>query len=146
MTLNLSSRAAQCTDGSPSSRPGVGSTASTSLYLVPHLPSPSGPEKQRRPRAACSPPQCSYIPDGLHDYPTARADVERVRANFHEHRVFRCFSTTRGNETSALYRRLHGPQALLVSLFWPTFLLTGGLLVIAMVKLNRSLSILAAQR
>lgn len=91
-------------------------------------------------------PQCSYIPDGLHDYPTARADVERVRANFHEHRVFRCFSTTRGNETSALYRRLHGPQALLVSLFWPTFLLTGGLLVIAMVKLNRSLSILAAQR
>lgn len=90
--------------------------------------------------------QCSYIPDSLDNYQVARAKVEEVRANFHEHQVFYCFSTTQENETSVLYRRLYGPQALLFSLFWPTFLLTGGLLVIAMVKLNRSLSILAAQR
>ncbi|KAM4868986.1 calcium-activated potassium channel subunit beta-1 [Urocitellus parryii] len=90
--------------------------------------------------------QCSYIPDSLDNYQMARADVEKVRANFHKHQVFYCFSTTQENETSVLYQRLYGPQTLLFSLFWPTFLLTGGLLVIAMVKLNRSLSILAAQR
>nr|XP_004665050.1 calcium-activated potassium channel subunit beta-1 [Jaculus jaculus]XP_045008868.1 calcium-activated potassium channel subunit beta-1 [Jaculus jaculus] len=90
--------------------------------------------------------QCSYIPHSLDNYQMARADVEKVRANFHELRVFYCFSATQENETSVLYQRLYGPQALLFSLFWPTFLLTGGLLIIAMVKLNRSLSILAAQK
>ncbi|XP_037655071.1 calcium-activated potassium channel subunit beta-1 isoform X2 [Choloepus didactylus] len=90
--------------------------------------------------------KCSYIPGSLDNYQAARADVEKVRANFHEHQVFYCFSATQENETSVLYRRLYGPQALLFSLFWPTFLLTGGLLLIAMVKLNQSLSILAAQK
>ncbi|XP_066129339.1 calcium-activated potassium channel subunit beta-1 isoform X2 [Saccopteryx bilineata] len=90
--------------------------------------------------------QCSYIPGSLDNYQTARADVEKVRDNFHEHQVFYCFSTTRKNETSVLYRRLYGPKTLLFSLFWPTFLLTGGLLIIAMVKINQSLSILAAQK
>ncbi|XP_048190131.1 calcium-activated potassium channel subunit beta-1 [Perognathus longimembris pacificus] len=90
--------------------------------------------------------QCSYIPGSLDDYQLARADVEKVRARFHQHHVFHCFSTARGNGSSVLYQRLHGPQALLFSFFWPTFLLTGGLLIIAMVKLNRSLSILAAQK
>ncbi|KAF5913201.1 calcium-activated potassium channel subunit beta-1 [Diceros bicornis minor] len=90
--------------------------------------------------------QCSYIPGSLDNYQTARADVEKVKAKFHEHQVFHCFSTTRENETSVLYRRLYGPQTLLSFLFWPTFLLTGGLLIIAMVKINQSLSILAAQK
>lgn len=90
--------------------------------------------------------QCSYIPGSLDNYQTARADVETVRDRFHEHRVFLCFSVPRENETSVLYRRLYGPQTLLFSLFWPTFLLTGGLLIIAMVKINQSLSILAAQK
>lgn len=76
----------------------------------------------------------------------ARADVEKVRARFHEHQDFFCFATTLENESSVLYRRLYGPQSLLFSLFWPTFLLTGGLLIIVMVKINQSLSILAAQR
>ncbi|KAK1343547.1 hypothetical protein QTO34_016327 [Cnephaeus nilssonii] len=89
---------------------------------------------------------CSYIPGSLDNYQLARADVEKVRDNFHEHRVFYCFSTTRENETRVLYRRLYGPQTLLFSLFWPTFLLTGGLLIIVMVKINQSLSILAAQK
>lgn len=96
--------------------------------------------------ALASPPQCSYIPGSLDNYQTARADVEKVRAKFHKHQVFYCFSTTRENESSVLYRRLYGPQTLLFSLFWPTFLLTGGLLIIAMVKVNQSLSILAAQK
>lgn len=90
--------------------------------------------------------QCSYIPGSLDNYQKARADVEKVRENFHEARVFFCFSTTQENETSVLYRRLYGPQTLLFSLLWPTSLLTGGLLVIAMVKINQSLSILAAQK
>ncbi|XP_069931081.1 calcium-activated potassium channel subunit beta-1 isoform X2 [Oryctolagus cuniculus] len=90
--------------------------------------------------------QCSYIPGSLDNYQMALADVEKVRAKFHERQVFYCFSTTQENETSVLYQRLYGPQALLASLFWPTFLLTGGLLIIAMVKINRSLSILAAQK
>ncbi|NP_001003299.1 calcium-activated potassium channel subunit beta-1 [Canis lupus familiaris] len=90
--------------------------------------------------------QCSYIPGSLENYQVARADVEKVKAKFHEQQIFYCFSTTRENETTVLYRRLYGPQTLLFSLFWPTFLLTGGLLIIAMVKINQSLSILAAQR
>ncbi|XP_060040548.1 calcium-activated potassium channel subunit beta-1, partial [Erinaceus europaeus] len=92
------------------------------------------------------PPQCSYIPARLDNYQLARADVEMVRARFQEHQVFFCFSTGRSNDSSVLFRRLYGPQALLYSLFWPTFLLTGGLLIIAMVKTNQSLSILAAQK
>uniref|UniRef100_A0A8P0TTG3 Calcium-activated potassium channel subunit beta n=2 Tax=Canis lupus familiaris TaxID=9615 RepID=A0A8P0TTG3_CANLF len=90
--------------------------------------------------------QCSYIPGSLENYQVARADVEKVKAKFHEQQIFYCFSTTRENETTVLYRRLYGPQTLLFSLFWPTFLLTGGLLIIAMVKINQSLSILAAQK
>ncbi|XP_006864882.1 PREDICTED: calcium-activated potassium channel subunit beta-1 [Chrysochloris asiatica] len=90
--------------------------------------------------------ECSYIPSSLDNYPVALVDVQKVRAKFQEHQVFYCFSTTRENETSVLYRRLYGPQTLLLSLFWPTFLLTSGLLIIAMVKTNQSLSILAAQK
>ncbi|XP_059030269.1 calcium-activated potassium channel subunit beta-1 [Mustela lutreola] len=90
--------------------------------------------------------QCSYIPDSLENYQAARADVEKVRATFHEKQIFYCFSATRENETTVLYQRLYGPRTLLFSLFWPTFLLTGGLLIIAMVKINQSLSILAAQK
>lgn len=90
--------------------------------------------------------QCSYIPGSLENYQVARADVEKVRATFHEKQIFYCFSTTRENETTVLYQRLYGPRILLFSLFWPTFLLTGGLLIIAMVKINQSLSILAAQK
>ena len=112
------------------------------------LHSTPGPEKQGFQPHACSrfSLQCSYIPSSLDNYQVARADVEKVRARFHEHQDFFCFSTTRENETSVLYRRLYGPQSLLFSLFWPTFLLTGGLLIIIMVKINQSLSILAAQR
>ncbi|XP_021553934.1 calcium-activated potassium channel subunit beta-1 [Neomonachus schauinslandi] len=90
--------------------------------------------------------QCSYIPGSLENYQAARADVENVRATFHKKPIFYCFSTSRENETSVLYQRLYGPQTLLFSLFWPTFLLTGGLLIIVMVKINQSLSILAAQK
>ncbi|XP_045757506.1 calcium-activated potassium channel subunit beta-1 [Mirounga angustirostris] len=90
--------------------------------------------------------QCSYIPGSLENYQAARADVENVRATFHKKPIFYCFSTSQENETSVLYQRLYGPQTLLFSLFWPTFLLTGGLLIIAMVKINQSLSILAAQK
>ncbi|XP_004737672.1 calcium-activated potassium channel subunit beta-1 [Mustela putorius furo] len=90
--------------------------------------------------------QCSYIPGSLENYQAARADVEKVRATFHEKQIFYCFSATRENETTVLYQRLYGPRTLLFSLFWPTFLLTGGLLIIAMVKINQSLSILAAQK
>ncbi|XP_032707678.1 calcium-activated potassium channel subunit beta-1 [Lontra canadensis] len=90
--------------------------------------------------------QCSYIPGSLENYQVARADVEKVRATFHEKQTFYCFSTTRENETTVLYQRRYGPRTLLFSLFWPTFLLTGGLLIIAMVKINQSLSILAAQK
>ncbi|XP_028612288.1 calcium-activated potassium channel subunit beta-1 [Grammomys surdaster] len=90
--------------------------------------------------------QCSYIPRNLDNYQTALVDVKKVRANFNKHHDFNCFSAPQVNETSVVYQRLYGPQVLLFSFFWPTFLLTGGLLIIAMVKLNRSLSILAAQK
>ncbi|XP_037354708.1 calcium-activated potassium channel subunit beta-1 [Talpa occidentalis] len=90
--------------------------------------------------------QCSYIPGSLDNYQAARADVEKVRAKFQEHQVFYCFSTMQENDTRVLYKRLYEPQALLSSLFWPTFLLTCGLIIIAMVKINQSLSILAAQK
>ncbi|KAI5774478.1 KCNMB1 [Gulo gulo luscus] len=90
--------------------------------------------------------QCSYIPGSLENYQAARADVEKVRATFHEKQIFYCFSATRENETTVLYQRLYGPRTLLFSLCWPSFLLTGGLLIIAMVKINQSLSILAAQK
>lgn len=90
--------------------------------------------------------QCSYIPRNLDNYQTALVDVKKVRANFYKHHHFYCFSAPQVNESSVVYQRLYGPQVLLFSFFWPTFLLTGGLLIIAMVKLNRSLSILAAQK
>ncbi|XP_004392074.1 PREDICTED: calcium-activated potassium channel subunit beta-1 [Odobenus rosmarus divergens] len=90
--------------------------------------------------------QCSYIPGSLENYQEARADVEKVRATLHKKQIFYCFSTSRENETSVLYQRLYGPRTLLFFLVWPTFLLTGGLLIIAMVKINQCLSILAAQK
>lgn len=88
--------------------------------------------------------QCSYIPSSLDSYQEALAEVEKVRAKFQERQVFSCFLTTQENDTSILYQ--HGSQDLLFSLLWPTLLLTCGLIIIAMVKINQSLSILAAQK
>ncbi|KAG8519468.1 Calcium-activated potassium channel subunit beta-1 [Galemys pyrenaicus] len=90
--------------------------------------------------------QCSYIPGSLDNYQAAQADVEKVRAKLQELQVFYCFSTTRKNDTRVLYKRPYESQALFSSLFLPTFLLACGLIIIAMVKINQSLSILAAQK
>lgn len=94
--------------------------------------------------------QCSYIPYSRDTYRAARIEVEEAQTRFHKHKVFSCFSAPRGNDSGTginiLFRRRYGPQALLEALLWPSFLLTGGLLVIAMVKLNQSLSVLAAQK
>lgn len=154
MTLKAPSRMMQCTADqaldSCDSHQGLDSKAGIFKFFLLHASCSSlGPKKQGLPAhggCSCFSPQCSYIPGSLSNYPTARADVEKVRDRFHELRVFHCFSATRANETSVLYQRLYGPQALLFYLFWPTFLLTSGLLIIAMVKVNQSLSILAAQK
>lgn len=90
--------------------------------------------------------QCSYIPDSRDNYQTARAEVEEARTRFQTHTVFYCFSAPQGQASDVLFQRRYGPQALLDAFFWPSFLLTGGLLLIAMVKLNQSLSVLAAQK
>lgn len=150
-TLKAPSRSMRCTahqalDGSDSHQ-GPDSKAGVFLDSVPtvHVSAPRNRDFPPHGRS-CFSPQCSYIPGSLDNYQKARADVEKVRDNFHEARVFFCFSTTQENETSVLYRRRYGPQTLLFSLLWPTSLLTGGLLIIAMVKINQSLSILAAQK
>lgn len=94
--------------------------------------------------------QCSYIPVTRDNYQAARAEVEEAQTRFHTHQVFYCFSAPASSDggpgTGVLFRRRYGPRALLEALLWPSFLLTGGLLVIAMVKLNQSLSALAAQK
>ncbi|XP_027697646.1 calcium-activated potassium channel subunit beta-1 [Vombatus ursinus] len=90
--------------------------------------------------------QCSYIPENLEDYQEARRDVETIRVRFKERQNFPCYSDPDETEKSVLYRRLYTPQMLLKWLFWPTFMLTGGIFIIMMVKLNQSLSMLAAQR
>ncbi|XP_055989072.1 calcium-activated potassium channel subunit beta-1 [Sorex fumeus] len=92
--------------------------------------------------------QCSYIPHSRDSYRAAREEVEVAQRRFREHQAFYCFSAPNGSgdPRGVLYRRRYGPQALLEALLWPSCLLTGGLLVIAMVKLNQSLSALAAQK
>ncbi|XP_020847982.1 calcium-activated potassium channel subunit beta-1 [Phascolarctos cinereus] len=90
--------------------------------------------------------QCSYIPESLEDYQEARRDVETIRVRFKERQTFPCYSDPDETEKSVLYRRIYTPQMLLKWLFWPTFMLTGGIFIIMMVKLNQSLSMLAAQR
>ncbi|XP_038596338.1 calcium-activated potassium channel subunit beta-1 [Tachyglossus aculeatus] len=89
--------------------------------------------------------QCSYIPTHLENYRKARLDVEKIKANFKEHQAFLCYHDPEENERSVLYMRLYGPQVLFSSLFWPTFMLIGGVLIIIMVKINQSLSVLVAQ-
>lgn len=104
--------------------------------------------------------QCSYIPKSRDSYRGARSEVEKVQAWFHTHVVFYCFWAPNGSVSCAsdgdasdrdkgggvLFQRRYGPRALLEALIWPSFLFMGGLLVIAMVKLNQSLSVLAAQK
>ncbi|XP_068958378.1 calcium-activated potassium channel subunit beta-1 [Petaurus breviceps papuanus] len=90
--------------------------------------------------------QCTYIPESLEDYQQARTKVENIRVRFLERQTFPCYSDPDETEKSILLVRLYTPQTLLKWLFWPTFMLTGGILIIMMVKLNQSLSILAAQR
>ncbi|XP_004611534.2 calcium-activated potassium channel subunit beta-1 [Sorex araneus] len=90
--------------------------------------------------------QCSYIPEGRDSYRAAREKVEEAQRRFREHRAFPCFVEPGGTAREVLFRRRYGPRALLEALLWPSCLLTGGLLVIAMVKLNQYLSALAAQK
>ncbi|XP_044517630.1 calcium-activated potassium channel subunit beta-1 [Gracilinanus agilis] len=90
--------------------------------------------------------QCSYIPESLEDYQEARMKVEDVKFRFKERQTFPCYSDPEESEKSVLLQKLYTPEILLKWLFWPTFMLTGGIFIIMMVKINQSLSILTAQR
>ncbi|XP_074068537.1 calcium-activated potassium channel subunit beta-1 isoform X1 [Macrotis lagotis] len=90
--------------------------------------------------------QCSYIPESLEDYQEARKKVETIRIRFKERQTFPCYSDPEESEKSVLLWRVYTPQSLFKWLFWPTFMLTGGIFIIMMVKINQSLSMLAAQR
>lgn len=56
-----------------------------------------------------------------------------------------CYYDPSEQQEHVLLTRLYGPSAVFHSLFWPSCTLTGGTLIIVMVKLTQYLSILSEE-
>nr|XP_056722972.1 calcium-activated potassium channel subunit beta-1 [Euleptes europaea] len=88
--------------------------------------------------------KCSYIPDNLENYGQVQKKVEGIKTNFRKTKIFTCFYDPSRAESSVLLERLYSPDGLVVALIWPTLMMTGGILIIVLVKLSHYLSVLTA--
>lgn len=91
------------------------------------------------------PPQCFYVPKCRKDYSIMYTMVLNISERLKMHQQVPCYYDPREQQECVLLTRLYGRGAVFHSLFWPTCMLVGGTLIIAMVKLTQYLSILCEQ-
>ncbi|XP_074866035.1 calcium-activated potassium channel subunit beta-1 [Carettochelys insculpta] len=89
-------------------------------------------------------PKCSYIPKNLKNDTEVKMLLKEVAEKFRKSRPFPCYYDPEGRQTSALFTRLYPTKDLLFPFLWPSFMLTGGVLIIIMVKVSQYVSVLSA--
>ncbi|KAJ8418859.1 hypothetical protein AAFF_G00003580 [Aldrovandia affinis] len=90
-------------------------------------------------------PECFYVPKCRKDSAAMHTMVMNISERLKMHQRVPCYHEPGERQDSALLMRLYGRSAVFHSLFWPTCMLIGGTLIIAMVKLTQYLSILCEQ-
>ncbi|KAM8770778.1 calcium-activated potassium channel subunit beta-2 isoform 1-T1 [Rhynchonycteris naso] len=86
--------------------------------------------------------KCSYIPKCGKNFEESMSLVNVVMENFRKYQHFSCYSDPEGNQKSVILTRLYSSNVLFHSLFWPTCMMAGGVVIVAMVKLTQYLSLL----
>ncbi|XP_077015491.1 calcium-activated potassium channel subunit beta-2 [Tamandua tetradactyla] len=86
--------------------------------------------------------KCSYIPKCGRNFEESMSLVNVVMENFRKYQHFSCYSDPEGNQKSVILTKLYSSNVLFHSLFWPTCMMAGGVVIVAMVKLTQYLSLL----
>ncbi|EPQ18158.1 Calcium-activated potassium channel subunit beta-2 [Myotis brandtii] len=86
--------------------------------------------------------KCSYIPKCGKNFEESMSLVSVVMENFRKYQHFSCYSDPEGNQKSVILTKLYSSNVLFHSLFWPTCMMAGGVVIVAMVKLTQYLSLL----
>ncbi|XP_043926064.1 calcium-activated potassium channel subunit beta-2 isoform X2 [Protopterus annectens] len=89
--------------------------------------------------------ECSYVPKCQKSYNESLSFVETIRENFRRYQPFPCYYDPEGIEKNVILTRLYASNVLFHAIFWPSCVLFGGILIVAMVKLNQYLSLLCEQ-
>ncbi|XP_067422851.1 calcium-activated potassium channel subunit beta-1 [Emydura macquarii macquarii] len=91
-------------------------------------------------------PKCSYIPRNLENYEEVKMQIEIIAENFRKHQTFHCYYDPEGRKKSVILKRLYPPKGLFFTFLWPSLMLTGGVLIIIMVKVSQYVSVLSASQ
>ncbi|XP_067109919.1 calcium-activated potassium channel subunit beta-2 [Osmerus mordax] len=89
--------------------------------------------------------ECFYVPKCQKDSSAMHAMTVNISESLKVHQQVPCYYDPGEQQGSVLLSRLYGPSAVFHSLFWPSCMLTGGTLIIFMVKLTQYLSILSEE-
>ncbi|NWI45625.1 KCMB1 protein, partial [Picathartes gymnocephalus] len=89
-------------------------------------------------------PKCSYVPDKLENSKEVKARIETIASNFKKYQTFPCYYDPGGTQTNVILSRLYPLKGLLFAFLWPTLMLTGGCLIIVLVKISQYVSVLSA--
>ncbi|XP_051779955.1 calcium-activated potassium channel subunit beta-2 isoform X2 [Erpetoichthys calabaricus] len=86
--------------------------------------------------------ECFYVPKCKKNSTVAQGIIDNISDYFKNHPNFSCFYDPSEKQENVILTRLYGPHVIFHSLFWPSCVLTGGTLIVAMVKLTQYLSML----
>ncbi|XP_051555430.1 calcium-activated potassium channel subunit beta-2 [Myxocyprinus asiaticus] len=89
--------------------------------------------------------ECFYVPKCQKDHTALRVLIQNISEHLKMHQQVTCYHDSSEHQGSILLNRLYGSTSVFHSLFWPSCMLSGGTLIILMVKLTRYLSILCEQ-
>ncbi|XP_015241278.1 calcium-activated potassium channel subunit beta-2-like [Cyprinodon tularosa] len=87
-------------------------------------------------------PECFYIPKCHKNYAATHAIVQNISQRLRSQHTVQCYVNPTEKTGSAIMTQIYGRIAVFHSLFWPTFSLIGGSVIIAMVKLTQYLSVM----
>ncbi|XP_026051747.1 calcium-activated potassium channel subunit beta-2 isoform X2 [Carassius auratus] len=89
--------------------------------------------------------ECFYVPKCQKDHTALHVMIQNISEHLRMHQQVTCYHDSNEHQGSILLNRLYGSSTLFHSLFWPSCMLSGGTLIILMVKLTQYLSILCEQ-
>ncbi|TRY95768.1 hypothetical protein DNTS_015771 [Danionella cerebrum] len=89
--------------------------------------------------------ECFYVPKCQKDHTALRVMLQNISAHLKMHQQVTCYHDPSEHQASILLKRIYGSSTVFHSLFWPSCMLSGGTLIILMVKLTQYLSILCEQ-
>ncbi|KAI7809295.1 calcium-activated potassium channel subunit beta-2 [Triplophysa rosa] len=88
--------------------------------------------------------QCFYVPKCQKDHTALHSLIQNISEHFKMHQQVTCYHDSSEHQASILLNSLYS-SSVLHSLFWPSCILSGGTLIILMVKLTQYLSIMCEQ-